>query len=110
MALWGICAVTGCSLSRILVASHIVPWERCVTARERLDAFNGLLLTPNLDKLVDRFLISFNDDGSILLSKNLGTEERVILGVSEQSRLRFVRPAMRPYLQRHRELFLKKIR
>lgn len=107
IALWGTCAVTGCSLSQILVASHVVPWEHCLTARERLDPFNGLLLTPNLDKLVDRFLISFNDDGSILLSESLGTEEREILGVGEQSRLRFVRPAMRPYLQRHRELFCK---
>jgi len=25
IALWGCCAVTGCSLSRILIASHIVP-------------------------------------------------------------------------------------
>ncbi len=105
IALWGSCAVTGCSLSKVLVASHLVPWAACATNQERLDAFNGLLLTPNLDKLVDRCLIAFNDDGSILLSKDLTTEERAILGASEQSKLRFVRPQMLPYLQRHRELF-----
>jgi hypothetical protein len=105
IALWGSCAITGCSLSKILVASHLVPWAACATNQERLDPFNGLLLTPNLDRLVDRCLIAFNDDGSILLSKELTSEERPILGVSEKSKLRFVRPAMLPYLQRHRELF-----
>jgi hypothetical protein len=105
IALWGSCAVTGCTLSKILVASHLVPWAACVTNQERLDPFNGLLLTPNLDRLVDRCLIAFNDDGSILLSKDLTAEELAILGVSEKSKLRFVRPAMLPYLQRHRELF-----
>lgn len=105
IALWGCCAVTGCSLSKVLVASHIVSWASCQTNQERLDPFNGLLLTPNLDKLVDRCLVAFNDDGSILLSKELTAEERSILGVSERSKLRFVRPTMLPYLQKHRELF-----
>jgi hypothetical protein len=104
IALWGSCAVTGCSLSKILVASHLVPWAACATDRERLDPFNGLLLTPNMDRLVDRYLIAFNDDGSVLLSEELTAEEWAILGVSEKSRLRFVRPAMLPYLRRHREL------
>jgi hypothetical protein len=106
IALWGSCAVTGCSLSKILVASHLVPWASCVTNQERLDPFNGLLLTPNLDRLLDRCLIAFNDDGSILLSKDLTSAELAALGVNEKSKLRFARPAMLPYLQRHRALFL----
>lgn len=107
-ALWGRCAVTGCSMSGVLVASHIVPWAKCTTNAERLDPLNGLLLTPNLDRLFDHFLISFKNDGAILISKELLTEERAPLGVSEQSKLRFVPPAMRPYLKRHRDLFFKK--
>lgn len=105
IALWGCCSVTGCSLGKVLVASHIVPWAQA-TNRERLDPFNGLLLTPNFDKLVDLFLISFKDDGSILLSKNLTAEAVEGLGIQKSSRLRFVRPATLPYLQRHRRLFL----
>jgi hypothetical protein len=108
IALWGCCAVTGCSMSGVLIASHIVPWAKCATNEERLDALNGLLLTPNLDKLFDQFLISFKSDGEILVSKELSAEERTALGVTEQSRLRFVRPAMLPYLKQHRDLFLKK--
>lgn len=108
VALWGSCAVTGCTLAKVLIASHIVPWALCATNRERLDPFNGLLLTPNLDKLVDRLLISFNDDGSILLSKDFHTEARAALGINKKSRLRFVRPANLPYLRRHRRLFLER--
>jgi HNH endonuclease len=106
VALWGCCAVTRCSLSRILVASHIVPWRDSTNA-ERLDPFNGLLLTPNFDRLFDQCLISFSDDGSILLSKNLSDEMRAALGVTERHRLRFVRPEMLPYLRRNRALFLE---
>ena len=95
-------------MSGVLIASHIVPWAKCATNEERLDPFTGLLLTPNLDKLFDQFLISFKNDGAILLSKELSAEERTALGVTERSKLRFVRPAMLPYLKRHRDLFLKK--
>ena len=108
IVLWGSCAVTGCSMPGVLIASHIVPWAKCATNEERLDPLNGLLLTPNLDKLFDQFLISFKNDGEILLSKELSAEERTALGVTERSKLRFVRPAMLPYLKRHRDLFLKK--
>jgi hypothetical protein len=110
IALWGSCAVTGCSMFSILMASHIVPWAKCETNKERLDPFNGLLLTPNLDKLFDQGLISFKNDGTVLLSKELGAEQRTALGVTERSRLRFVRPTMIPYLKRHRDLFSKKLR
>jgi len=57
----------------------------CATDRERLDKFNGLLLTPNLNRLVDCFLISFNDDGTVLVSKHLGAGEWASLGVGERS-------------------------
>jgi len=109
IALWGNCAVTDCSRQSVLVASHIVPWKQATNA-ERLDPFNGLLLTPNLDRLLDQCLISFNDDGSMLLSKDLTAEIMAALGVSEKSKLRFVRPAALPYLRRHRELFLRRER
>ena len=107
IALWGGCAVTGCSSETVLVASHILPWN-LATNSERLDPCNGLLLTPNLDKLLDRFWISFNDDGSILLSRNLTSETKSILGVTEKTKLRFVLPPMQAYLKRHRREFLRK--
>jgi putative restriction endonuclease len=52
IAVWQGCSVTGCRIEKLLVASHLVPWKLATNA-ERLDKFNGLLRTPNLDKLVD---------------------------------------------------------
>ncbi len=102
----GCCAVTGCNLSQVLVASHIVPWKDATNA-ERLDPFNGLLLTPNLDRLFDKVLISFNNDGSMLLSTALSAEMRIAMGVSDGNKLRFLKPEMLPYLRRHRQLFFE---
>lgn len=55
---WKGCSVTGCASLACLIASHIKPWSQCVTPAERLSAANGLLLTPNLDKLFDRGFIT----------------------------------------------------
>lgn len=70
ISIWGSCSVTGYSLTSLLVASHIKPW-RWSSNKERLDPSNGLLLTPNLDKAFDRFLISFASSGNILISPEL---------------------------------------
>ncbi|MFJ7735623.1 HNH endonuclease [Lysinibacillus sp. NPDC097287] len=51
-------------------ASHIKPWKSS-NNRERLDVNNGLLLCPNHDHLFDRGLITFNNDGKILISDNI---------------------------------------
>jgi HNH endonuclease len=42
------CAITGLSLTALLRASHIKPW-RDSNNSERLDPFNGLLLSPSYD-------------------------------------------------------------
>lgn len=60
MKYWGgACAVTGISIPKVLRASHAKPWAECVSDEERLNVFNGFLLSANLDALFDRFLISF---------------------------------------------------
>ncbi len=63
----GACAVTGLALPQALRASHAKPWAECVSDAERLDVFNGFLLSANLDALFDQFLISFTDDGELLM-------------------------------------------
>ena len=53
---WGsACAVTGLTLTPALRASHAKPWADCTTDAERLDVFNGFLLSANLDAL---FIVS----------------------------------------------------
>lgn len=64
------CAVTKCTISELLRASHIKPW-RDSTNTQRLDPNNGLLLEANLDALFDSGLISFKNDGDMLVSVRL---------------------------------------
>ena len=56
------CAVTGCTKEKILIASHIVAWKDS-DDKEKLDPDIGILLTPNVDALFDKYLISFNENG-----------------------------------------------
>lgn len=59
------CPFTGISDLSLLRASHIKPWAVC-NNHERLDGQNGLMLSPHLDALFDKGLISFDDDGKMI--------------------------------------------
>lgn len=107
LAYWGGCAVTSCSVPQLLRASHIKPW-RLASAAERLDPFNGLLLTPNLDLAFDHGLISFNDQGQILLSEDLDPDSACALNITPNLRLRQIEPRHRLYLAWHRDYLFRK--
>nr|WP_275658370.1 HNH endonuclease signature motif containing protein [Vibrio sp. Isolate25] len=64
---WRGCAITGCKETSLLVASHIKPW-RDSNSRERLDINNGLLLIATIDKAFDSGLITFDENGEIIIS------------------------------------------
>jgi hypothetical protein len=95
---WGGCSVTKFYQIEILIASHIKPW-RDSSNTERLDHFNGLLLTPNLDKLFDKGYISFDNNGSILISKDLIDYE--ILGINKNMKINIDKEHQK-YLKFHR--------
>lgn len=69
------CRLTGVEDKRLLRASHIKPWRYCENNHERLDGNNGLLLTPNADLLFDQGYISFEDDGTLLVSGAVKNED-----------------------------------
>ncbi len=102
---WKGCAVTGCTVEALLVSSHIKPWSADKEAR--LDPFNGLLLSPTLDRAFDNGLISFNDDGLIMLSPQLTKDNLELLHLSPLLRLRWVAPEHLPYLAWHRANLFK---
>jgi len=62
-----VCRMTKTSDPALLLASHIKSWKDS-SNDERLSEFNGLMLAPHVDRLFDRGLISFADDGTVLLS------------------------------------------
>jgi hypothetical protein len=99
----GRCSVTGCPVAEVLRASHIKPWARCPTERERRDIDNGLLLSANLDALFENGLISFRDTGLILISTQLSRAERIRLKVNASLKLREPpSPGQKKYLEWHR--------
>lgn len=102
----GKCGVTGISKLSILIASHIVPWSES-NADERLDVENGILLSPNLDALFDRHLISFLDNGEMLISSHILVKDRKALGIDNSMKIA-VSEGMKPYLIRHRATFDEK--
>ena len=101
----GACALTGISLPELLRASHAKPWANCESVFERLDVFNGFLLSANLDALFDRFLISFNETGAIMVSPRISPDVQAQLGLNQPLQLRWLAPEHQPYMNYHRERF-----
>jgi putative restriction endonuclease len=72
---WGeCCPLTGIRDEALLRASHIVPWAECRTDEERLDVFNGLLLSVHWDAAFDRGLVSFDNEGRVLVAPSLSAK------------------------------------
>ena len=64
------CRVTGLRDLLHLRASHIKPWKDS-DDREKVDGYNGLLLSPHIDHLFDRGWITFVDNGHLKSSPRL---------------------------------------
>jgi hypothetical protein len=100
----GCCPLTGISDEALLRASHIVPWAECGSDEERLDVFNGLLLSAHWDAAFDRGLVSFDDDGKALLKDVLSAEARSLLAPEDVRPIPFDE-AHRRQMSWHREHF-----
>lgn len=103
--LWKGCAVTGCRDQSLLVASHLKPWSKA-TNSERLDSYNGLLLSPTWDRLFDQGLASLEENGKMLLSPYLSSKDRTALGVSIEAKISICEHHL-PYVRHHRKFEFK---
>ena len=66
----GRCCITGLAVPELLRASHIKPWKDS-DAAERVDVYNGLLLSGSLDLAFDQGFISFEESGELIFSSQL---------------------------------------
>lgn len=73
----GRCCMSGLSETRLLIASHIVPWSS--DKANRLNPRNGLCLSAIHDRAFDKGLISLTDDGRILLSEEFRKQDDVFV-------------------------------
>jgi len=95
------CPITGITDPALLRASHIVPWSECDDA-QRLDVHNGLLLSALWDAAFDTGLVSFANDGTVLINLELSAAARTALGIESALRLPNLRDAHRTNLSAHR--------
>ena len=90
----------------LLIASHIYPWARS-TPKEKTDVNNGLLLSSPIDRLFDQGLISFADDGMMLVSDDLAPRTKHVFGLRAGMKIanpKKITKGMRKYLSKHRRL------
>lgn len=97
----GCCPLNGIREPRVLRASHIVPWAQCQSDHQRLDVFNGLLLSAHWDAAFDAGLISFSDDGDVLMKADLDQALAELLTSGKTYALK-LEPQHLAYLSEHR--------
>lgn len=100
------CPLTGLDIEPLLIASHIKPWSVC-NNKERLCRFNGLMLAPNIDRLFDNGLITFDTDGTIKISPTIDSENQKRLGIAPDMKLK-IRPESEKYFEYHRNHVFQK--
>lgn len=77
-----LCPFTKINSEKLLITSHIKPWVFS-NNNERLDLNNVFIFSPLYDKLFDKGLISFNNDKSLLISKELSKYNREKIDIFE---------------------------
>lgn len=110
----GRCCMSGLSESRLLIASHIVPWSQ--DKSNRLNPSNGLCLSAIHDRAFDKGLIALSDNFEIMLSRALRSRDEAFVhdvflpleGRVIEMPERFV--PMREFVARHRaEVFVDNV-
>jgi putative restriction endonuclease len=99
----GLCVVTGFAEKDLLRASHIKPWSDSNNL-ERLDPFNGFLLSPSYDAAFDAGYITFENDATIQYSSRLSTKAFESIGISSKSIRQKLDARHLTYLEYHRKI------
>lgn len=101
-ALWGgACAATGTTNRGLVQVVPIKPWV-LASDEERLDPQNGLPLTPTWHVAFSSGLIAFEDDGLIMLGRDLDAEDARKAGIDPEFRLALKGERQATYLAAHR--------
>lgn len=98
------CRVTGVEDKRLLIASHIKPW-RDANNEERISGYNGIMLSPHIDALFDERLITFENDGRMLVHRSLTEEVLNRWSIDPGTKVEEFLPQQFGFLDHHRKLF-----
>lgn len=100
------CRLTGLADPRHLIASHMKPWSKSDNV-ERLDGHNGLLLSPHVDNLFDRGLITFSKAGKVVASANLNPEVALRWKLDLHQAGRHFNRGQLPFLEYHQDVIFQ---
>jgi hypothetical protein len=91
-----------------LIARHCKPWRDCDTNEERMNAENGLLLTPSIDHLFDRGFIGFEGNGNLIVSPvaHHPSLERMGIQVNGIVNVGAFTSGQKQFLEYHRDMVL----
>jgi putative restriction endonuclease len=102
------CPFTKISDERLLIASHIKPYQVCMNEdneAQALDYLNGLALTPTYDKLFDQGYITFLDNGEMVCGTQLSalTWQKLNINPNAKNIMRIYPENREFYLDYHRQ-------
>lgn len=100
------CEICGIKNKELLITSHIKPWAKS-DKLEKLDSENILLLCATHDALFDKGLITFDDNGKIIISSELDDNDRILLHLTGKEKIFVDSENKRKYLRFHRENIFK---
>lgn len=101
------CPITLVSDERLLIASHIKPWNKS-NNEEKIDPKNGFMFTPTYDKLFDRGFISFDNEGIMIVSPWISPMNQKKLNIYSGKKINLPLEGRKEYLCYHREFVFKK--
>lgn len=102
------CPITMISDERLLIASHIKPWAAS-NDEEKIDPYNGYILSPLYDKLFDRGFITFTDNRRVVLSDFISRYTWKQIGLNDNAFFKALPmdEKRREYLRFHRQSVFK---
>ena len=92
---------------RLLVACHIKPYSEC-DEEEKYDSKNGIIMTPTYHTLFDLGFISFENDGTLLISPFISNITKKRLNLKDGMPIR-LQTGSDKYLEYHRENIFNKL-
>lgn len=104
------CALCNIKQKNLLIGSHILPYSKCKDKTDMINHYNGLLLCPNHDALFDKKLITFDEDGKIIISCKIDKNIYKDLNINPNMFLekKYLTSERIEFLKEHIKLFDKK--
>lgn len=100
------CVLCGLCVKDLLVSSHIKEWYES-NDTEKIDHENGLLLCVMHDALLDKHLITFDQDGKICISKHMTEQDKILCNINENISI-FMSDKTKEYMKFHYNKFIER--